>query len=185
MLLPIYMYGHPVLRKVAKDIKMDYPDLDKFLEDLWQTMYEADGIGLAAPQVGKSIRIFVVDGSLFEETDPRCKEWKQVFINAHILERSGEDITKNEGCLSVPGIHEDVVRKEKITIAYKDEKGVDHLEEFDGIRARIIQHEYDHLDGKLFTDHLSLLKKRLLKGKLSSISSGKLNIDYRFVLPGK
>lgn len=183
MSLPIYIYGHPVLRKTAEDISMDYPDLKKLLEDMWITMYESDGVGLAAPQIGKSIRIFVVDGTPFEELDPLCKDFKRVFINAHILERSGDDVVRNEGCLSIPGIHEDILRKNKIKMAYTDEEGKQYVEEFEGMRARIIQHEYDHLDGKLFTDHLSLLKKRLLKGKLSNISAGKFNIDYRVVLP--
>jgi peptide deformylase len=183
MLLPIYVYGHPVLRKVAEDITADYPDLLQLLENLWQTMYESDGIGLAAPQIGKNIRIFVVDASMFEEQDPLCKDFKQTFINAHILERSGEEVLRNEGCLSIPGIHEDVLRNDRIKIAYKDENGGDHVEVFEGMRARIIQHEYDHLDGKLFTDHLSVLKKRLLKSKLNNISAGKFSVNYRVVLP--
>ena len=183
MLLPIYIYGHPILRKISEDITPDYKDLPKLLEDMWQTMYESDGVGLAAPQIGKSIRIFVIDGTPFEEYDPACKDFKKAFINAHIIERSGDDIIQNEGCLSIPGIHEDVVRKNKIKIAYKDENGVDHVEEFEGMRARIIQHEYDHLEGLVFTDHLSVLKKRLLKSKLNNISAGKFNIDYRVVLP--
>lgn len=183
MLLPIYLYGHPVLRKVAGDIPADYPELDKFISDLWQTMDEADGVGLAAPQVGKSIRIFVVDANAFSEVDPDCSGFRKAFINAHILERSGDEISRNEGCLSVPGIHEDVRRKDKIRIAYQDEKGGQHEEEYDGIKAWIIQHEYDHLEGVLFTDHLSALKKRILKGKLNSISLGKVSASYRVVLP--
>ena len=183
MLLPIYIYGHPTLRKVSEDIQPEYPGLPKLLEDMWQTMYESDGVGLAAPQIGKNIRLFVIDGSAFEKLDPQCKDFKKVFINAHILERSGEDVPFNEGCLSIPGIHEDVLRKDHIKITYRDENWEEHTEIFDGLKARIIQHEYDHLEGKLFTDHLSILKKRLLKNKLNNISAGKFNIDYRFVLP--
>ncbi len=150
---------------------------------MWQTMYESDGVGLAAPQIGKNIRVFVVDGSPFEELDPDCKNFKKAFINAHILERSGDDVPFNEGCLSIPGIHEDVMRKDRIKIAYRDENWVEHVEEFSGPRARIIQHEYDHLDGIVFIDHLSALKKRLLKGKLNNISAGKFKQNYRVVLP--
>ncbi len=183
MLLPILIYGHPLLRKVSEDVTPDFPELEKFLTDLWQTMDEADGVGLAAPQVGKNIRIFVVDGSGFEELDPTCKDFRKAFINAHILERSGADVNRIEGCLSVPGIHEDVTRKDKIRIAYTDEQGVQHEEEFEGIKAWIIQHEYDHLEGIIFTDHLSGLKKRLLKNKLNNISLGKFSTCYRVILP--
>ena len=183
MYLPIYIYGHPVLRKVSEDIPTDYPGLTKFLEDMFQTMDEADGVGLAAPQVGKNIRIFVVDGNAFKEMDPSCKGFRKAFINAHILERSGDEISRNEGCLSIPGIHEDVKRKNKIRIAYRDENGEQQEEEYEGIKAWIIQHEYDHLDGILFTDHLSALKKRILKNKLNNLSLGKFKAAYRVVLP--
>lgn len=183
MLLPIVVYGHPILRKISEDIPLDYPDLDKFLKDLWQTMEVADGVGLAAPQVGRNIRVFVIDGSPFADVDPSCKDFRKTFINAHILERSGEEISRNEGCLSVPGIHEDVVRKSKIRIVYEDENRVKHEEEFEGVKAWIIQHEYDHLEGMLFTDHLSILRKRLLKSKLNHISLGKFKASYRVILP--
>lgn len=183
MYLPIYIYGHPVLRKVSEDIPADYPGLTKFLEDMFQTMDEADGVGLAAPQVGKNIRIFVVDGNAFEEIDSDCRGFRKAFINAHILERSGEEVSRNEGCLSIPGIHEDVRRKDKIRIAYRDENGVQREEEYEGIKAWIIQHEYDHLDGILFTDHLSALKKRILKNKLNNLSLGKFKAAYRVILP--
>lgn len=183
MLLPILIYGHPTLRKMSEDITPDYPELEKFIQDMLQTMDEADGVGLAAPQVGRNIRMFVVDGNAFEEIDPDCKGFRKVFINAHILERSGEPISRNEGCLSVPGIHEDVKRVDKIRIAYIDEKGNAFEEEYEGVKAWIIQHEYDHLDGIIFTDHLSPLKKRLLKNKLSNISLGKFKAGYRFILP--
>lgn len=185
MFLPIVIYGHPTLRKVSEDIPTDFPNLEKFLNDLFYTMDEADGVGLAAPQVGKNIRIFVVDGNAFSEIDPDCKGFRKAFINAHILERSGEEISRNEGCLSVPGIHEDVKRKNKIRIAYQDEQGLPHEEEYEGIKAWIIQHEYDHLEGILFTDHLSALKKRLLKNKLNNISMGKFKATYRIILPNK
>ena len=170
MLLPIVVYGHPVLRKIAEDIPADFPDLDKFLKDMFQTMDEADGVGLAAPQVGKSIRVFVVDGNAFAETDPECAGFRKAF-------------SRNEGCLSIPGIHEDVKRKDKIRIAYRDENGKEHEEEYEGIKAWIIQHEYDHLEGILFTDHLSSLKKRLLRNKLNNISLGKFKATYRVILP--
>ena len=183
MLLPIYIYGHQTLRKISQDITPEYEGLQKLLEDMWQTMYESDGVGLAAPQIGKNIRVFVIDGSAFEKMDPKCHDFKKVFINARITERFGEDAHFNEGCLSIPGIHEDVLRKDHIQITYLDEHWEEHTEEFDGLRARIIQHEYDHLEGMLFTDHLSPLKKRLLKGKLNNISMGKFDIDYRFILP--
>lgn len=183
MLLPIVIYGHPTLRKIAEDIPSDFPDLQKFLNNLWQTMDEADGVGLAAPQVGKSIRIFVVDANCFTETNPECAGFRKAFINAHILEHSDDGIRRNEGCLSVPGIHEDVTRPDKIRIAYQDENGTQQEETYEGIKAWIIQHEYDHLEGIIFTDHLSALKKRLLKGKLSGISQGKFKADYRVILP--
>lgn len=183
MLLPIVIYGHPILRKIAEDIPEDYPDIEKFLKDMFHTMDEADGVGLAAPQVGKSIRIFVVDGSAFADLDPECQGFRKAFINAHILERSGEEVSRNEGCLSIPGIHEDVKRKNKIRIAYRDENGEEKEEEYEGIKAWIIQHEYDHLEGVLFTDHLSGLKKRLLRNKLNNLSLGKFKANYRVILP--
>lgn len=183
MFLPIIAYGHPILRKVSEDINLDYPELEKFIRDMFHTMDEADGVGLAAPQVGRNIRIFTIDGNAFEEMDPDCKGFRKVFINAHILERRGEEITRNEGCLSIPGIHEDVKRKDHIRIAYINEKGEPFEEEYAGIKAWIIQHEYDHLEGILFTDHLSALKKRILKGKLGNISLGKCQVAYRMILP--
>lgn len=183
MFLPIVVYGHPTLRKISEDITMDYPDLEKFIQDMFQTMDEADGVGLAAPQVGRNIRLFTVDGNAFEEIDPDCKGFRKAFINAHILERWGDDVSRNEGCLSIPGIHEDVCRKDHIRIAYMDENGVQQEEEYSGIKAWIIQHEYDHLEGILFTDHLSGLKKRLLKSKLNHISQGKFKAGYRVILP--
>ncbi len=150
---------------------------------MWQTMDVADGVGLAAPQIGKSIRLFVVDSSPFSDQDPACEGFRKVFINAHIIERTGEEVSRNEGCLSIPGIHEDVRRKNKIRIVYEDENRVKHDEEYEGIKAWIIQHEYDHLEGMMFTDHLSPLRKRLLKGKLNNLSFGKFNPQYKVILP--
>jgi len=183
MFLPIVVYGHPILRKISTDIPMDYPGLNKLIQDMFQTMDESDGVGLAAPQIGRNIRLFVVDANAFEEMDPDCKGFRKAFINAHILERGGEEISRNEGCLSIPGIHEDVKRLNSIRMVYTDENGQPHEEVFTGIKAWIIQHEYDHLEGILFTDHLSSLKKRLLKGKLSNISTGKFKAFYRVILP--
>lgn len=183
MFLPIVVYGNPILRRVSEDITMDYPELDKFIRDMFYTMDEADGVGLAAPQVGRNIRVFTVDGNVFEDMDSDCKGFRKAFLNARILERWGNEIPRNEGCLSIPGIHEDVRRQEYIRIAYMDESGGQKEEEYSGIKAWIIQHEYDHLEGILFTDHLSALKKRLLKGKLNAISQGRFKADYRVILP--
>lgn len=182
MILPITIYGHPVLRKVAKDIDKDYPNLEKFMADMWQSMYFSDGVGLAAPQVGRSIRMFVLDCSSFEEDEPSLKDFKKIFINAHITERNGEEWSMSEGCLSIPKLNEDVMRPETIRIEYYDENWEFHDEEYSGFAARVIQHEYDHLEGILFTDHCSPLRKRLLKSKLTAISKGKFDVKYRFTL---
>ena len=168
MLLPIYIYGSAVLRKESEDIAKDYPELDKFLENLWETMYEADGVGLAAPQVGRNIRIFVVDASVNADKDPSLAGFKKAFINAHIYERSGDAVPFDEGCLSLPGINERVERPSRIRIRYADE----------GFAARVIQHEYDHLDGKLFIDHVSPLRRTLLKSKLAAMTKGKYKAHY-------
>lgn len=183
MILPILIYGHPTLRKVAKDIDKDYPDLEKFIADFWQTMYFADGVGLAAPQVGRSIRMFCVDCSTFAEEEPELEGFKKLFINAKITSREGEKWTMSEGCLSVPGVNEDVSREEKITIEYYDENWNFHTDVYEGFAARVIQHEYDHLEGKIFTDHCSAIRRRLLKGKLAGISNGKIRVKYKFTLP--
>ena len=182
MILPITIYGHPVLRKVAKDIDKDYPNLEKFMADMWQTMYFADGVGLAAPQVGRSIRMFVLDCSNFEDEEPELEGFKKMFINAQITERNGEEWDMSEGCLSIPGLNEDVTRPETIRIEYYDENWAFHDEEYSGFAARVIQHEYDHLDGIMFTDHCSPLRKRLLKSKLTGISKGNFDAKYRFKL---
>jgi len=183
MILPITIYGHPVLRKVAQDIDKNYPDLEKFKEDMWQTMYYSDGVGLAAPQVGRSIRMFVIDCSSFAEEEPELEGFKKMFINAQIVEREGEEWAMSEGCLSIPGLNEDVKRPETITIEYYDENWEFHTETYSGYAARVIQHEYDHLEGIMFTDHVAPIKKRLLRGKLASISKGKFKAKYRCVLP--
>lgn len=185
MFLPIYIYGSTVLRKAAVDITPDYPDLKKFIADLWETMYEADGVGLAAPQVGKSIRVFVVDATPWADEEPELANFKKTFINAQIYERFGEEWRFNEGCLSLPGIHEDVMRPEGIKIRYVDENFVEHDEEFTGYAARVIQHEYDHLDGKLFVDHLTPLRRTLLKGKLSALTKGNVRVGYKCKLVKK
>jgi len=190
MILPIIAYGDPVLRKTGKDITNEYPNLDALLENMFETMYEARGIGLAAPQVGVPIRIFIVDATPFEEDKELTEEeraflstFKQVFINAKIIEETGDEWAFNEGCLSIPDIREDVFRNDTIKIEYLDENFEKYTKKFDGIVARIIQHEYDHIEGVLFTDKLSALKKRLIKGKLSNISKGKIKVDYRMRFP--
>ena len=184
MIYPITIIGHPVLRKVAKDIDKNYKELPVLLEDMFTTMYKSDGIGLAAPQIGLSIRLFVIDLSTMaeDEEDDSLKDFKKVFINAKIVERSGEIISYEEGCLSIPNIRENVKREDKIRIQYYDENFEYHDEEYEGIKARVVQHEYDHIDGKLFVDHISSLRKRLIRGKLTSISKGKFRADYKFKL---
>ena len=185
MLLPIVAYGHPTLRKRSEEITKYYPDFEKFVADLTETMYVADGVGLAAPQVNRNIRVFVIDCNPFKEKYPEASGVKGVFINPVILEETGDTWYYNEGCLSVPGIHEDVLRKKTIKIRYFDENWVEHTKTFTGIVARVIQHEYDHLEGKVFTDHLSPMRKLLLKGKLNDISQGRVNVDYKMIFPTK
>jgi peptide deformylase len=179
MVYPVYVYGNPILRKIAKEINEDYPNLAEFIENMFETMEKSDGIGLAAPQVGESIRLFVINGAPLADDDESLKDFRKVFINAKIVERYGDDKTYNEGCLSLPGIREDVVRKSTIRIRYYDEDFNLYDEIFDGIKARIIQHEYDHIEGKLLIDHLVPLKKRLLKRKLSDISKGIVEVSYK------
>ncbi|MBI1836822.1 MAG: peptide deformylase [Flavobacteriia bacterium] len=193
MILPVVAYGDPVLKKEAEEITKDYPDLDKLISNMFETMYEAAGVGLAAPQIGKSIRLFVVDGSPFaeeeeeeEEIDPRAigiENFKQVFINPVIEEEFGEEWAFKEGCLSIPKIREEVYRKEKVRITYYDAAWNFKDEIFDGYAARIIQHEYDHIEGILFTDHLSAIKKKLISKKLQNISKGEVSVDYRMKFP--
>jgi peptide deformylase len=185
MTYPIVVYGHPVLRKVAEDIDRDYHGLQQLIADLFETMYNSEGLGLAAPQIGKSIRIFVIDGKPVEEDEPEFAGFKKVFINPHIIEKSGELKLMTEGCLSIPNLREEVNREARIRITYYDENWEFHDEVYEGYKARVIQHEYDHLDGILFTDRVSPLRRRLLKGKLTSISKGNFEADYRTVLAGQ
>lgn len=190
MILPIIAYGDTVLRKVGADIDADYPDLNKLISNMWETMYNASGVGLAAPQIGLPIRLFLVDTTPFADeedlTESEQKQldgFKQVFINAYIEDETGEEWAFNEGCLSIPDVREDVRRKGTIKITYLDENFKKHEQTFDGLLARVIQHEYDHIEGVLFTDKLSTLKKRMIKGRLSNISKGKINVDYRMRFP--
>jgi peptide deformylase len=192
MILPIVAYGDPVLKKEAVEIDEQFPALNQLIENMFETMYEASGVGLAAPQIGQSIRLFVVDGSPFaevdedEEDDPRAagmEGFKRVFINPIIEEETGANWVFAEGCLSIPKIREDVSRKEKIRVTYYDENWQFHDEWFDGYKARIIQHEYDHIEGILFTDHLSVLKKRMLTKRLTNISQGEVKVNYKMKFP--
>jgi len=191
MILPIVAYGTPVLRQMCPDISADYPDLKKLIDDMWETMYRSNGVGIAAPQINKAIRLFVIDTIQivegFDEQDkkdyPNEKGFKGVFINAHKIEESGEPWAYNEGCLSIPKVREDIVRGEKVKLRYRDENFQEQEREFDGITARVILHEYDHIDGKLFIDHIAPLKKRLIKKKLDDISAGKVKVDYKMVFP--
>ena len=185
MILPIVAYGDPVLKKVAEEIDSDYPGLEKLIADMYETMYSSKGVGLAAPQINKSIRLFIIDASPFADEYPELEGWKKTFINPQILEEEGEGWDFNEGCLSIPGIREDVERKPELILEYEDENFELHEEKFDGVVARVIQHEYDHLEGILFTDHLSPLKKRLLKGKLNDISKGIVDVSYKMKFPKK
>lgn len=185
MIYPVCIIGSPVLRQKAKEIDKDYPDLDKLIADLWETMYAADGIGLAAPQIGKTVRVLVIDASPLEEDDPTLKDFKKVFINAEITELSDDTELMNEGCLSIPGINEEVKRSNKIRVQYYDEHFEFHDEVYEGFAARVIQHEYDHLDGVLFTDKVAPLRKQLLKSKLLAISKGKFEAKYKFRLGEK
>ena len=191
MILPIVAYGSPILRKVCADIDAGYPGLDKLIADMWETMYNSNGVGLAAPQINKDIRLFVMDSEQIftnQEEDekgeyPDEPGYKGVFINAHIVELNGKEWSYNEGCLSIPKIREDILRKESVTLEYMDENFVAHTTTFIGITARVILHEYDHIDGKLFIDHIKPLKRTLLKRKLDDISKGKIHVDYRMVFP--
>lgn len=181
MKLPVYLYGHPVLREVCQDITPDYPELDKLIADMWETMYHSDGIGIAAPQIGKAIRLFVIDASPMGEDFPECKGFKQTFINARIVERSEALCTENEGCLSIPNIHEKVERPESITIEYLNELFEPQQKTFTGFAARVIQHEYDHIEGVLFIDHISAIRKQMIRSKLMNITKGQVRTSYRVV----
>jgi peptide deformylase len=190
MILPIVAYGDPVLKKKAKEIDKDYPKLNELIENMYETMHGAYGVGLAAPQIGLPIRLFLVDTEPFSEDEDisekereQMKTFSKVFINARILEEEGDEWAFNEGCLSIPDVREDVFRQPKIKIQYQDENFDTYIEEYDGLIARVIQHEYDHIEGVLFTDKLSSFKKRLIKGKLINISKGKIKIDYKMRFP--
>lgn len=185
MKYPVTVYGDPLLRKKAKTIEKDAEWLPEVIENMWETMYYSDGVGLAAPQVGKSIRLFLVDASSGADEEPALKDFKKVFINPEIIEITGEEWILNEGCLSLPEIREDVKRPDVVRIKYYDENFVEHDEVFNGFSGRIIQHEYDHLEGILFIDYLTPLRKRLLKSKLRSIALGKVNPHYRIKVPVK
>ena len=185
MVLPITAYGHPILRKVAKEIDKDYPGLQTLVENMYETMYATRGVGLAAPQVNLSIRMLVLDATPFSEEDPAAENFKRVMINPKIIEETGEEWSFNEGCLSIPEIREDVMRKPKIRIQYYDDKWQHYDEVHEGVMGRIIQHEYDHLEGVLFVDKVSSIRKMLLKRKLADISKGEIDIDYKMIFPRK
>lgn len=179
MIYPIVLYGSPILRKVAEDVQKDYTDFRKFIDELFETMYVSDGVGLAAPQVGKSIRVFVIDGTAMADDDPNLIGFKKAFVNPKIIEETGEDFVFTEGCLSLPNIREEIKRPGTIRIQYFDEKFEFHEEVYSGIKARIVQHEYDHLQGILLVDHVKPLKRKLLKGKLNDIAKGITNVTYK------
>lgn len=184
MVLPIYTYGQPVLRKVAADIPLDYPDLQELIRNMFETNTASDGVGLAAPQIGKSIRVVVIDLDVLSDTFPEYKNFRHAFINGHILELDdSETDTMEEGCLSLPGIHESVTRARRIHVKYLDENLTEHDEWVDGYLARVIQHEFDHLDGRVFTDHLSAFRRQMISGKLKALLQGKVRCSYRVKVP--
>lgn len=191
MILPIVAYGSPILRKISQDLSPDYPGLDKLLEDMWETLYNSNGVGIAAPQINKAIRLFLIDTiQIFENQEedekgefPDEPGFKAVFINAHIVALGGNEWSYNEGCLSIPKIREDIVRKESVTVSYLDEHFVPHTQTFIGITARVILHEYDHIEGKLFIDYIRPLRRTLMKRKLDDITRGKIKTDYRMLFP--
>jgi len=179
MILPIYLYGQPVLRKAAELVPADYPNLLELLDNMYQTLTQADGCGLAAPQVGLSLRLFIVDGTELKEDFPECATFKKVFLNPEIISYSEDMVAYSEGCLSLPGISENVVRPVSIRMRYMDENFVEHEEDFTGFQARIIQHEYDHLEGNVFTDKISPIRRQFVKAKLTSIAKGRVTARYR------
>ncbi|HLG35607.1 MAG TPA: peptide deformylase [Bacteroidia bacterium] len=185
MILPIIAYGDTILKKKTEAIPKDYPRLAEIIIDMFDTMYQAKGVGLAAPQIGLSIRLFVVDAAPFAEDDEVLKNFKRVFINTQMVKEVGAKWKFNEGCLSIPGVREDVFRKQEIEIEYMDENFVKHKEEFDGTAARIIQHEYDHIEGVLFTDRISAMRRQLIRGSLKNISIGDVEVDYKMRFPVK
>ena len=179
MILPIYLYGQPVLRKEAEDVPRDYPELKQLIDNMFETLVQAEGCGLAAPQVGLGLRLFIVDGTELAEDYPECANFKKVFINPEMVERSEEKITYSEGCLSLPGISENVIRPQKIRIRYYDENWQEHEDELSGFDARIVQHEYDHLEGNVFTDRISPIRRQFVNGKLQKIAKGKTMGKYK------
>jgi peptide deformylase len=179
MILPIYTYGNAVLRKVAEPINADYQGLNTLIDNMFQTMYHAEGVGLAAPQVGLPVRLLVIDLAPFKEDDPELGAFKIVMINPNILERSEEEVLGEEGCLSIPGVHESVSRAQYIKIKYLDSDFNEHIEEYEGYKARVVQHEYDHLEGHLFTDRVKPIRRQLLKSKLTNIVKGKTSCSYK------
>lgn len=183
MIYPIYVYGSPVLRKETEEVPLSDPELKQLVADMFDTMYAANGVGLAAPQIGKSMRLFVIDASPYEEDDPSLAGFKKSFINADIYERSEELVSMEEGCLSFPKLYENVSRPETIRIRYTDENGAEHDEQYSGMAARVIQHEYDHIEGKVFVDYLSPLRKTLLSSKLNGFAKGKFKASYKTKLP--
>lgn len=183
MVLPIVAYGDPVLRKVGVEITKDYPDLQKLIDNMFETMEKSRGVGLAAPQIGKSIRLFVIDSTRMYDEGEENEGLREVFINAKIIDESGDEWGYEEGCLSIPGIRDDVYREETILVQYYDRNFKFQEKEFDGLTARVIQHEYDHIEGKLFIDYLKPLKKSMLKGRLDDISKGKVSVDYKMKFP--
>lgn len=179
MILPVYLYGQPVLRKVAEDIDQNYADLKTLIENMYETMYHSEGVGLAAPQIGLPIRVIVIDGDVMGEDFPECAGFKRTLINPEIVSFNNEKVTYDEGCLSLPGIHEGVSRPTEITLRYVDENFEPKEETLKGFAARIVQHEYDHLQGKMFIDHISPIRKQLIKAKLNNIIKGKVRCSYR------
>ena len=185
MKLPVIAFGDPVLRKMASDIDAEYPELKDLIANMFDTMYGARGVGLAAPQVGRSIRLFIIDATPYADDDPALSNFKKVFLNAHVVEEKGEKWAFNEGCLSIPDIREDISRQDTVTLSYYDENWQHHEETFTGLAARIIQHEYDHIEGKLFTDKLSPLRRAMLKSRLDAISKGNVKVDYKMKFPAQ
>jgi peptide deformylase len=180
MILPIYIYGQSVLRKVSQDIPTDYPDLNQLIEDMFQTLTESDGVGLAAPQIGKNIRVVVIDLTVLAEEHPEYTDFKRAYINAHIIETDGEKKSMEEGCLSIPGIHENVIRPTRVHVRYLDQQMQPHDEWVDGYLARVMQHEFDHLDATMFVDKISPLRKQLVNGKLKHLIKGRVHCSYRY-----
>lgn len=179
MIYPIYIYGHPVLRKTAEDIPLDYPDLQQLIDDMYETMFHADGIGLAAPQIGLPIRVVTIGLDVLSDEYPEYKNFKRAYINPHIIETAGEEVVMEEGCLSVPGIHESVKRPSKIRVTYLDEQMQEHDEWVEGFLARVMQHEFDHLEGHVFVDRVSPIRRQLLKSKLTNLLKGKVRCSYK------